>query len=114
MSEGFVQFGDSETDLNDSSYEDFLVADRQGLEHLKSKIDAVLEDGDELRFSDDRVFTDLEGIKLASRTTPQPPASGGMLEVVFSLGCVVIVGVVISIFVVGFLTCLELLQTFWD
>jgi hypothetical protein len=82
---GFFQYGEHDTDLNDSSYEDFLVADRSGLEHLRSKIDEVLEGADEVPFSDERFVTDLNGIRIAARQV-KPPREGKW-DGVATVGC---------------------------
>jgi hypothetical protein len=107
MSKGFFQYGYYETTLDDSTYEDFLVADRDGLELLKSKIDDVLEGSDEVIFDTEEVVTDLNGIRIAERK--EPPIEPGKKEGLAQVGCACIAIVAVGLVGLGVWKAIELL-----
>lgn len=96
MPKGFFQYGHADTDLSDSTYEDFLVADREGLEHLRTKLDEVLSGADEVTF-DPEVTTDLNGIKVASYIGGDS-AIDSVWDKIAPIGCLLIfvVGLVLT------------------
>lgn len=99
MPHGFFQYGAHDTDQCLSTYEDFLVADREGLEHLNQKIGEILDGTDEVTFDED-FSTDLIGIRVGefvSETSSRSSASESLL----TFGCVGILIVTIGFVVLG-------------
>lgn len=107
MINGFFQYGEHNTDLHDSSYEDFLVADRPGLIYLRSKIDEVLAGQDEVKFLDDSFPTDLNGIRVATRTFEKQADS--KWDSLGPAGCIIAAVAILSILGLGFWKLVELL-----
>ncbi|MDB4491476.1 hypothetical protein N9260_00465 [bacterium] len=107
MSDGFFQYGYSETSVDDSAYEDFLVADRDGLGHLKSKIDEILDGADEVTFDSERVVTDFVGIRIAEQ---DPGAMGrGKSGALALLGCACLALIPLALIGLGEWKAFELL-----
>lgn len=105
---GFVQYGIDASTSVDYRYEDYLVADRKGLEYLRLKIDEVLEGADEVMFDSNDVYVDLVGIRIADReiSTHEKGESSGSLSAV---GCIAVILLVLFVFVLGVWKVMELL-----
>jgi hypothetical protein len=107
-SNGFVQYGVDESVSVDYRYEDYLVADREGLRYLRLKIDEVLEGADEVLFDSEEIYVDLVGIRVAGRKIKDQAGDntgGGMAGV----GCTVGLLLILCVFVLGIWKVAELL-----
>lgn len=82
---GFFQYGFTDTDCDDYTHEDFLVGDIEGLKLLRADIDKLLKNGEgEIIFSDDKVNTDLVGIRIADKIKPQKSNHQLILNIIIS------------------------------
>lgn len=107
MINGFFQYGEHNTDLQDSSYEDFLVAYRPGLIYLRTKIDEVIAGEDEVKFLDDSFPTDLNGIRVATRKFEKQVDS--KWDFLGPAGCIVAAVAILSLFGLGIWKLAELI-----
>ena len=88
--EGFISGDNFETD-RDAFFEDYIIADRAGLEVLREKITAVLESGEPSTFSDSKIDCDFGGITLGEKK----PVAAAERDWVETVGCVFAIGVLI-------------------
>ncbi len=108
MHKGFFQYGIGATTLDDPRYEDYLLADREGLRHLKSKIDEVLDGADEVVFDSEEVVTELCGIRVAGRKD-KPLAQSENSSVLATVGCIGVALLMSGVVVLGVWKAVELL-----
>ena len=103
---GFFQYGNLDTNQN-YDYEDALLGDREGLAHLRDKIQEALDDGDEVCLSSSDVTTDFTYIKIASREGDIDEGDVGNRLVTF--GCALIVIVICGLVGLGVLKVIDLI-----
>ena len=96
----FFQYGNEGTNV-DYQYEDVLVADKEGLEYLREKIDVVLAGADEVELKHENIYTDFTYVKIASRSDASDlesvndwPLLLGCLSFLAALAAVVIAGII--------------------
>jgi hypothetical protein len=77
-----------------------LLADRNGLKHLRSKIDEILEGADEVGFDAEEVSTELAGIKIAGCYNP-PKEETNKNKGLISFGCIALTLIALGLFVLG-------------
>lgn len=105
---GFVQYGVDESVSVDQHYEEFLVADREGLKYLRMKIEEVLEGADEVVFDSEEISVDLVGIRVAGRTI-KDQAENQTSGRIWAFGCIVGLLLILFILVLGVWKVVELL-----
>ena len=105
---GFVQYGVDESVSVDQHYEEFLVADREGLKYLRMKIEEVLEGADEVVFDSEEISVDLVGIRVAGRTI-KDQAENQTSGRIWAFGCIVGLLLILFLLVLGVWKVVELL-----
>ncbi len=107
MNKGFFQYGFGAKELNDPRYEEYLLADRNGLQHLRSKIDEVLDGADEVAFDSEEVSTELAGIRIAGCYNP-PKIKSSESSVLINFGCIALAIIALGVFILGVWKVVEL------
>lgn len=107
MNKGFFQYGFGAKELNDPRYQDYLLADRKGLQHLRSKIDEVLDGADEVAFDSAEISTELAGIRIAGCYNPSKITSSESSGFV-NFGCMALAIIALGVFILGAWKVVEL------